>query len=308
MKYVAYKMVFRTGVHFGNGMLSETRNCFLADTLFSALCIEALKQGEDCLEELYKLAKNGKLLFSDSFPYIKDTLYIPKPMVNIRHSDDDNSNRKRWKNLKYIPINQLEQYFSGNLDVDNEIKKLNDELGCTKVREMVNLNNPEKSEPYSVGVYYFKEGSGLYFILGYEEETDKYFVEDLLISLGYQGIGGKVSSGLGKYTLFPLKLEQEVIRNLEKQNGKFVLLTTSLPTEEEMEKVIEHSTYLLERRGGFIQSVSYAEELVKKQEMFFLKSGSIVEKRFLGDIYNVGMKGKHSVWRYGKPILMEVSS
>lgn len=166
MKYVAYKMIFRTGVHFGNGMLSETRNCFLADTLFSALCIEALKQGEDCLEQLYKLAKNGKLLFSDSFPYINDTLYIPKPIVNIKHSDDILS-AKRWKKLKYIPINQLEQYFLGNLDVDSEIKKLNNELGCTKVREMVNLNNPKKSEPYSVGVYYFKEGSGLYFILFY---------------------------------------------------------------------------------------------------------------------------------------------
>ncbi len=306
MKYIVYKMAFQTGVHFGTGMLNETRNRFLADTLYSALCIEALKQGKDCLERLYQLSKNGKILFSDSFPYIGNTLYIPKPMITIEHSDDSVSDRKKWKKLKYIPINQLSQYFSGNLDVDTESVKLN-KLGCTKVRQMVNLNNPEKSEPYSIGVYYFEKGNGLYFIMGYEQESDKEFVEQLIISLGYQGIGGKVSVGLGKYELFSLKLEKEVMKRLENKKGPFVLLTTSLPNEEELEKVIEKATYLLEKRSGFIQSISYAEELVKKKEMFFLQAGSVVEEPFLGDIYNVGTKGNHSVWKYAKPILMEVS-
>ena len=307
MKYVAYKMAFQTGVHFGIGMLHETRNRFLADTLYSALCIEALKQGEDCLERLYQLSKDGKLLFSDSFPYIKETLYIPKPIMSVECGNHSIVDRKKWKKLKYLPINQVEEYFSGKLDIDLETMKLK-ELGYAQVRQMVSLSNSEKSEPYSVGVYYFKKGNGLYFIMGYEEETDREFVEPLIISLGYQGIGGKVSVGLGKYRVVPLELEENVKKRFEQSKGSFILLTTSLPNESEIENAMEKATYSIEKRSGFIQSSAYAEELVKKREMFFLQAGSVLKERFSGDIYNVGRKGTHPIWRYGKPIFMEVSN
>ena len=69
---------------------------------------------------------------------------------------------------------------------------------------------------------------------------------------------------------------------------------------------MEDASYLLVKRSGFVQSSTYAEELVKKKDMYFLRSGSIVCHRYAGDIYNVGTKGSHPVWRYGKPILMEV--
>lgn len=49
MKYIAYKLKFSTGVHFGNGSLDNTEYTFCADTLFSALCIEAVKHSEDKL-------------------------------------------------------------------------------------------------------------------------------------------------------------------------------------------------------------------------------------------------------------------
>ena len=45
MEYEIYKLDFRTGVHFGTGMLNESVMTFYADQLFSALYIEALKQG-----------------------------------------------------------------------------------------------------------------------------------------------------------------------------------------------------------------------------------------------------------------------
>ena len=145
--------------------------------------------------------------------------------------------------------------------------------------------------------------------MGYEEEESLAFVEEIIDSLGFQGIGGKVSVGLGKFFMMcPEELEDSIVERLEKKKGQFLLLTTALPTEVEMVKVLDNSSYLLERRGGFIQSAFYAEELVKKQEQFFLQAGSVVKERFEGDIYNVGKNGNHPVWRYGKPILMEVSN
>ena len=55
MNYSIYKLKFNTGVHFGTGVLSESEYTFRADQLFSALYIEALKQGSE--KELYEAAK-----------------------------------------------------------------------------------------------------------------------------------------------------------------------------------------------------------------------------------------------------------
>lgn len=305
MKYIAYKLSFQTGVHFGSGMLNETKERFYADTLFSALCLEALKMGEDTLKKLYQLTKNGEIVFSDSFPFIGDTLYIPKPMITIERETSDVSDRKKWKKLKYIPLEQMQAYLSGNLDVEKEANCLK-ELGEIVIREKVSLVDVQKSEPYSVGVFYFKKGTGLYFLVGYQKEETITFMEQLIISLGYQGIGGKVSSGFGKFSVASMPITKDVIQRLENEKGTFVVLTTSLPKENEIESVICNATYLLEKRSGFIQSETYAKEQVKKHTQYFLQAGSVVKKRYEGDIYEVGTKGTHSVWRYGKPILLEV--
>ena len=66
MKYKAYKLKFSTGVHFGKGTLEDTAYAFCADTLFSALCIEAVKDSTERLERLVQTAKAGKMLLSDA--------------------------------------------------------------------------------------------------------------------------------------------------------------------------------------------------------------------------------------------------
>lgn len=305
MKYVAYKLWFQTGVHFGNGMLNDTNSRFFADTLFSALCTEAVKIGAECLEKLYQWAKSGRIILSDGFPFIGDTLYVPRPMISIE-SGDDIANRKKWKKLKYVPVEQMGEYFQGNLNVEEQTEALN-RLGQVKTRQNAGTIKKEAAAIYTIGIYHFNKGNGLYFILGYEEEEHRFFIEELLKALSYQGIGGRVSSGLGKFIFSSQELDENMKQRLEAKQGKFVLLTTSLPTEEELPLVLEEASYLLEKRGGFIQSTEYAEEMVKKQDLFFFKAGSVVKKRFQGDVYEVGNGGNHFVFRYGKPLLMEVS-
>ena len=81
MEYAVYKLEFKTSVHFGNGMLSDTGITFCADTLFSALYIEAMKIGKDSI--FLSEVTQGKLLFTDAFPYIGDQYYLPKPMLYV---------------------------------------------------------------------------------------------------------------------------------------------------------------------------------------------------------------------------------
>lgn len=304
-KYTAYKLSFKTGVHFGNGILNDTKSTFCADTLFSALCIEALKDGLESLERLYKITKEGRLLFSDGFPFIEETLYIPKPILTIEHDSEDISRRKVWKGLTYIPLEKITEFLSGQMDAELETEKLK-KLGNTEMRQLVSLQKEEKSEPYTVGIYHYFQNNGIYFILGYEDDLNKEFVENLLHALSYQGLGGKISSGLGKFSFNEYGLPQHIIERLNAEAERFIVLSASLPREDELESVIESAKYLLVKRSGFIQSCQYSEELVKKRDMYFLKSGSVVYRHYKGDIYNVGTRGNHPVWRYGKPILLEV--
>lgn len=305
MKYTTYKLSFKTGVHFGDGILNDTKETFCADTLFSALCIEAYKEGLENLEQFYKITKEGKLLFSDGFPFVGQTFYIPKPILTIEHDSEDVSRRKIWKGLAYIPLEKITEFLFGKINAELESEKIK-KLGNIEMRQLVSLQDEEKSEPYTIGIYQYFENNGIYFILGYDNDLDKQFVENLLQALSYQGLGGKISSGLGKFSFCECKLPKDIIKRLSAKTGRFLVLSASLPQKEELEFVIEKANYLLIKRSGFIQSCQYSEELVKKRDMYFLKSGSIVYQHYQGNIYNVGTKGKHPVWRYGKPILLEV--
>ena len=61
------------------------------------------------------------------------------------------------------------------------------------------------------------------------------------------------------------------------------------------------------RRGGFIQSETYAAEPQKKDTQYFLAAGSVLKRKFSGGLFNVGESGKHPVYRYSAPVLLGVS-
>ena len=65
MIYRILKLHFTGNVHFGEGMLESTASTFCADTLFSALCHDA----PDEIPQLVCTVREGRLAFSDAFPY-----------------------------------------------------------------------------------------------------------------------------------------------------------------------------------------------------------------------------------------------
>ena len=77
MKYYMFRLSFPYGVHFGDGNLDSSNMTFHADTLFSALFIEAVKSGEQVAQQLLENTKKGNVVLSDAFPYIGDTYYLP---------------------------------------------------------------------------------------------------------------------------------------------------------------------------------------------------------------------------------------
>ena len=301
MQYSIYKLEFQTGVHFGTGMLNESAYTFQADQLFSALYIEALKM--NCEKELFDCVKNGKLLFSDAFPYFGQYM-IPKPMLYVEAKVKGISEqKKKYKKIQFIPVEQLEDFLDGTMDLDGEIFK---GYGTYMQQSMVNVRNNEETLPYRVGTFYFSENCGLYIIVAYESESEKTLAENLLEGLSYTGIGGKKSVGLGKFNLLRGKMSKCMQEHLERDSNKKILLSVALPRDEELECALNGASYQLSKRSGFVASSDYADEWRKKKELFVFVSGSCFEQLFEGDVYDVSDGGSHPVYRYAKSLFMGV--
>lgn len=302
MEYSIYKFDFTAGVHFGTGMLNESSYTFMADQLFSALYIEALKM--ERAEEFYKSVKEGRLLFSDSFPYIDQQYMIPKPMIYVETLRRGESKQKKaFKKLKFIPVNQLSAYLNGTMNVIDDPMK---GFGCLYQQTMADVRTGEETLPFRVGTFYYSEGCGLYILLAYQATRDREMAEELLESLSYTGIGGKKASGLGKFTLRRTKIPEDYRKYMEKESKQKILLSVALPKDYELDIALEDASYQLIRRSGFVSSITYADEWRKKKDLYVFGAGSCFNHTFEGDIYEVSNRGKHPVYRYAKPIFMGV--
>ena len=302
MKRAYFELCFETEVHFGDGTLEETEFTFQADTLFSALYQEALKAGE--ADAFFQMAEEGDLLFSDAFPYCGKEYYLPKPIFRIQpEGEADPSERKKYKKLQYIPVSAWGEYFSGDLQIENVRTK----FGHFDQRTQAFVRSEEETRPYRVGAFRFYESCGLYGILFYETEMAFEMVSKLFELLSYCGIGGKRSSGMGKFELHLKKnLPSDLNRALDNEGERFMLLSCALPDEEEAEAVMEDSSYLLERRSGFVASETYADEWRKKKDLYLFKAGSCFLHPFKGNIYDVSNGGNHPVYRYAKGMFLQI--
>lgn len=307
MKYKVYKMSFQTAVHFGSGTLESGEYTFCADTLFSALCQEALKQDVSLYEELCDYVFADYLRLSDAFPYIGDTLYLPKPMMRIEKEQKEASSvlKKAYKKLKYIPVESFEEYLKGDYDVLG-VKDMG-ELGVHNTKTVVSIRGNEKTEPYRIGQYFFNDGNGLYIIVGYEKEDAILLIEELLESLSYSGIGGKRSSGYGRFEVHVKKIPKQLETRLTEKASRYMTISVSLPRTTELEAIMKDAEYILCKRSGFVASEMYGKEPMRKKDFFVFKSGACFAKKYVGDIYDVSSEGgMHPVYRYAKPLFVGV--
>lgn len=309
MAYKVYKLKFTTGVHFGRRTLEDAECTLGADTLFSALCHEFVKQG--VLDDFLEKAKMGKIKLSDAFPYIGQTYYLPKPMWHVKAQNEkgDSVIKKAYKSLKYIPAEQFTNYMCGEMDVREEVRRFQNELGTSCLKVSASVRGEIETKPYHVGVYYFKEDCGLYFIVYYEEETDLWMLEECLEVLAFTGIGGRRNAGLGRFELHFGKLPADILQKLDSVTGKIHMnLSVSLPKEEELDAAMEHARFSLVKRSGFVASATYGDTQMRKKDLYMMKAGSCFENTYQGDIYDVSVYGRHPVYRYGKPLFLEVIS
>lgn len=298
-------MNFTAGIHVGIQNLDSP--CFLADTLFSALCQEAIRTDEG-IEYFVDKFRNQQLQISDTMFFCDEKYYIPKPMLRIEGKDDGSSiEKKAFKKLKSLQIKHLHDFLKGKLDPIAENKE-NSNFGAYDIRTNAVIDENGQAVPYQSEVFRFNKGCGLYFCVRYKDDGDLEYLQILVQALSYSGIGGKRSRGLGRFQYEIVDMPEELLSRMEEKKGTgYISLAISLPVEGDLKEICKASNYRLIRRGGFVASRTYAESFQKKKDCYCFSAGSYFPGRFKGDIYNVSNKyGAHPVYQYAIPFFMEV--
>lgn len=320
MNYYLFKLKFETAVHFGDSdsalSLYTSADHFCADTLFSALCHTAnALQGQEGVIRLCRQAAAGELALSDSMPWRENRLYLPKPYMTAESRQEiPAALRKKMKRLSWIPVDTFgafaDSIHGGQLYQPEEKAG----FGTHSEQTKVNLTG-EQAVPYQVGLFQFDEDCGLYLIAGCQNEEQFENLEKLLRGLGISGIGGKVSAGYGRFSIvqavplheaadLQLQWLNEALRR--ESAPRYLLLTTSLPSDSELDSVMAGASYQLLRRGGFANGNDATPNHLKKQTQYYLAAGSVLPNRFKGQLFDVGGSEHHPVYRYSIPILLGV--
>lgn len=307
MKYKIYKMYFKTGVRCGTGKIESNSIEIPSDIIFSAIINEASKADEKILQYILDSFKDRKILLSDAFPFIDDEYLLPKPLISFTKNDGDSSEKKLYKKINHIPISDFNEYVSGNSD-PQEILNKTENLGLIQIDTKIQNRLEGDNEIYNLSYFRFNKNNGLYFILAFEDERLEKLLHNLIYSIGFTGIGGKKTSGLGKFEIVEEELSKNILNKINSEKAN-MLLTSSMAREDELEKIDEDANYALIRRGGFIYSeseIGRKKTVKRKRTMHFFKSGSIFNKKFEGDIFRVDDGFVHPVYRYGIPMWLEV--
>ncbi|HHU32016.1 MAG: type III-A CRISPR-associated RAMP protein Csm4 [Zhaonellaceae bacterium] len=311
MAYLLCKLNFTTPVHFGVSMggnsLNDGQMVIHADTLFSALCCEGAKFGK--LEQLVNYFAEDVLSISDTFPYNQEDLFLPKPVLFLTNNrqEGDPGLKKELKSLVYIPLSLFKDYLQGLKCAQPNLGRMKATFGQLTTVTKVAIKGQSTPLPYHVATWSFLPGCGLYLIVRSEDEEALDLLKELLATLGLSGIGGKTSTGLGKFTLETCPCPETLLSFLEDQAAEYqMLLGTALPEDAELEASLTGSWYTTIRRGGFIRSATYATGQLKKKTIYMLAPGSCFRHRFRGGIFDLADGGTHPVWRLGKTLFMGV--
>ena len=327
MSYVIYPLYFDTAVHFApsgrGGRLDEACMEYTADALFGALCTELAAAGEQVmLTRLMDSVETGGLRLSDLLPWQRRTsdravaLFLPRPVLRIERSvraqrEDYRTTcanatlRKKQKNLKYLRASRMQDYIrameSGTPFEDNDF---DGDFGTLSLRQRVNTRGTEPL-PYYVGQFTFADGAGLYLLAQIQDEALIPWLHRLLTWLGMAGIGGKRTSGCGKFTVDEvIRLDENPVDDaaalgamLAEESAPWqIALAPVLPAADDL-AAVKKGAYRLRRAGGFISYPAHVAE--KKNSVYLLDAGSCFPARIGGTCGTLGTHDGHPVLRYG---------
>ena len=322
MDYYIYPLRFLTPVHFGDtaqgGTLEDISITFSADSFFGACCSE-LSHNETSLASFVELVATNQIQMSSLFPYYQKRdeweFYLPVPMMtidtpdivvtNFEETKHEATKQKKLKKRAFMRASYIKDFSSviqndTAMDIPNFVQQ--------NTTTQVNMRG-EQSRPYYVGNYQFAKGAGLYIIVGFSNDDTKALFDELIISLGLSGIGGKRSSGYGKFELsddpilldeYGLYTDDKALYNLiTADTNTYLCISTCVPQNEEEIQSLKQGQYKVKKRSGFVVTEG-ADTQVKRNSYFSLVEGSTCPTKLQGHMLEIQSNVlPHKVYRNG---------
>ncbi len=325
MEHYIYHLKFDTPVHFGTaeqgGKLEQAELVYPSDRLFGALCCELSRMAPDGVQEWMGKAEKGGILLSDLLPYSifgkESYYYLPKPVLLIDRDDSVRSKdldeirkqatiRKKQKKLTYIRASRMGEYLAA-MKTGSAFEETAD-FGESVLVTQVWQRREEDPLPYYVSKFCFCDNAGMFLLAGLQEREDALRLYRLLQGLGLDGIGGKRSSGCGKFHV----MEEPKMLSFYKDADLVALsslladsaspwqmcISSLIPKAEEI-SVVKKSQYCLMKRSGFLTPMEGEAER-KKNSIYALGAGSCFPSRLSGCIVSLGQYFGHEAYRVGK--------
>jgi len=323
MDYYVYPLRFVTPVHFGDtaqgGTLENLSLTFSSDSFFGACCNE-LAHNTEVLYTFIDNVMNGRIVMSSLFPYYIDgdnwQYYVPVPMIRVETADIvtrsytetklEAIKQKRLKKRAYMRASQV-KHFSDTVQyhIDGAMPIFVER----NVTTQVNMRGTQ-SRPYYVGNYRFMPNAGLYIIIGFSDESQKIFFDALIESIGYTGIGGKRSSGYGKFELAddPTWLSEGFYEDdialydmiSAPQESIRMCMSTCVPQMVEDIQQLKQGQFKLKKRSGFVVAEGTTTQ-VKRKSYYALAEGSISQHSIEGAVIKIESDAlPYAVYRNGR--------
>ena len=321
--YTIVKFKNLTPLHVGTGKENYDFSAseLHSDTLSAAIAAIRAQQGKtDDVKEFLQ-----SFVISSAFPFVGNSLFLPKPQGNldVSVSDmDEYPSRKKLKKIRYIETSLWNQLAAGNNVVvkSNQLRKEflladNNEFTQpfkTQVNQRVTIprDDNQTADPFFFEWKYFSPNAGLYCLLDASEEVKKVTVS-LLGTLGEIGLGTDRNVGGGK---FEVETSRITLNDLSQANAE-MLLSLYIPTEYELSQLnLPNSRYdLVLRRGYMAGSEQDTFKHLRKKSIYMFNVGSVFAstQSIAGKVENLKPEWNddkmHPVFRSGKPFVVPIN-
>jgi len=311
------KLFFVSPLHISRGQTEEydrSASMLHSDTIAGALAsvYAFLFPGEDVKSFMESFR------VSSAFPFTQDLLFFPKPMAKlpVPVTMDDHKLPKKLKKVEFLEKQVFEKVlnnkelmisdecFVGNFMTEGKNDQLPFYVKEVQQRVMVPRDVAGDSVPYYIDRIWFKQGSGLFFLI--DSGKQEPIIKACLRFLSDMGLGTDKSVGNGQFILSELVIEDVEI-NIPAKAQMQISISLYCPLKEELSlELLNGSSYNLEKRGGYMAGSSNDElRHLRKKEVFMFSCGSVFpEAKLKGKITEISPEwdtpGMHPVYRDGR--------
>ncbi|OJX88068.1 MAG: type III-A CRISPR-associated RAMP protein Csm4 [Paludibacter sp. 47-17] len=326
-KFKVYRLHFTTPLHIGDARddYSVSLKTYQSDAMYAALTSCLAKVGKE-------IPKNGDLGFTISslFPfyqkdeYDKPVYFLPKLLKQKLPKLENNGNAKKVKKVGWLDISYFEKLIGGvTLFEDGEdlehikgdfltASTIEREFMSSQVSQRVTISRDlsENAEPFYMDRIYFKDQSGLYFIVS----GDTKLLDGALEVLKDEGIGTDRNVGNGYFTFNSDEIEIDLPKSDYISNLSMFCPESEIQLKDMIDD--KNVAYDFTKRGGWITTTPHNS--IRKNSIHMFTPASIFKALktsadidIMGKIVNLNPAQSypgidHPIWRNGKSIFIPV--